>query len=590
MKWDIDPHEYFIHGEITYFFNSLVENLDEFVLELSQDLQVLAIQRSGQNLSFSHQDDLIRIALGKNLQFGERDTISVTYEGIPPTSGFGSFVQDFHNGQPIIWTLSEPYGQLDWWPGKHDLVDKVDSLDIWITTPSGQLAASNGRLISITDHDNLRIHHWSHRYPIASYLIAIAVTNYEAYSHYFQLPGGDALEVLNYVYPESAESAKEQTLRTLDFLEIFSDLFGIYPFAAEKYGHAQFGWGGGMEHQTMSFMVNFGFELLAHELAHQWFGNKVTCGSWQEVWLNEGFATYMTGLAYEALSPDLYWGIWKNNIANNATSQPGGSVFVEDTTDISRIFSGRLTYNKAAYLLHMLRWIMGDEAFFSACRNYLDSPETAYAFGTTDKLKAHLEHQSGLDLSEFFTDWYFGEGYPAYQLTWSHMQDSIMFSLGQQTSHPSVSFFEMPVPVHVYRDGEISEFILDHSYNQQRYSFYIGHASIDSVALDPDRWILSRNNTVEEIMTAVENGADVQQQLSIFPNPARCGEEVRLNFGQNHFSRISITDIYGRNVASKLKYVEKDDLLSFVAFQPGVFFISLYDQSTLTGMYKLIVL
>ncbi|NOZ35444.1 MAG: M1 family metallopeptidase [Chlorobi bacterium] len=113
--------------------------------------------------------------------------------------------------------------------------------------------------------------HWKHRHPIAAYLIAIAVTNYSSYSDYVTLTTGENIEVLNYVYPENLTSAQNNTPNVLDVIQLYSDLFIPYPFADEKYGHAQFGWGGGMEHQTMSFMHGFSHHLMAHELAHQWF-------------------------------------------------------------------------------------------------------------------------------------------------------------------------------------------------------------------------------------------------------------------------------------------------------------------------------
>src|SRR5690606_1979392 len=145
---------------------------------------------------------------------------------------------------------------------------------------------------------------------------------------------------------------------------VLDSLIGPYPFPSEKYGHAQFSWPGGMEHQTMSFMGNFAFELIAHELIHQWFGNMVTCGSWQDIFLNEGFATYLTGVCVENLLEEQWWDRWKSVRKDIVFEKPDGSIFVSDTTEVPVIFNGRLTYTKGAYLLHMLRWILGDESFF----------------------------------------------------------------------------------------------------------------------------------------------------------------------------------------------------------------------------------
>ncbi len=526
IHWTIDPAQKYIAGEITYYFKSRVDNLTSFILDLSNALQVNAVIRNGTPLTFTHStDQLLTIDLNKSLQTDEQDTLTVTYEGIPPSNGFGSFEQGTHAGNPIVWTLSEPYGMRDWWPGKQDLVDKIDSMDVYITTPPGQLAAGNGKLMSITEQDGKLIHYWRHRHPIVSYLVALAVTNYEAYSDFVHLTNGDSIEILNYIYPENVEQVKTQTKSSIDIMTLYNELVGLYPYADEKYGHAQFGWGGGEEHQTMSFMGSFSFGLQAHEMAHQWFGDKVTCGSWTEIWLNEGFATYLTGMTYENFSPDEFWPQWKSSTRNSIMSQPGGSVFVDDTTSVNRIFNGRLSYNKGAYVLHMLRWVVGDDAFFTSLQDYLDTPGTAYGFAKTAQLQNYLEDNSGIDLNEFFQDWYYGQGFPTYDLKWTQESDSLIFWLSQTTSHPSVSFFEMPVPISVYFNGTPTTLVLDHTAQDQRFSFFIGNESADSVLIDPDFWILSKNNTITEIATSLYSPI-AQDKYTIYPNPASALIEI----------------------------------------------------------------
>ena len=544
MHWEIDPAVYYITGEITYYFKSKKSNLTRFYLDLANELAVNSIKRNGIPVSFSHSpEQLLTIELGKSLSIGESDTLTIQYEGAPPSNGFGSFEQGTHAGTPIIWTLSEPYGVRDWWPGKQDLADKVDSVDIYITTPVGQLAASNGKLMSINDTgDGRLIHHWQHRHPIVAYLICLAVTNYASYSDFLPLDNGDSLEILNYVYPETLTQSQQETKSVLDILTFYNERFGLYPFANEKYGYAQFGWGGGEEHQTMSFMVNFNFSLQAHETAHQWFGDKVTCGSWADIWLNEGFATYLTGLTYEEYSPDLYWPQWRISTSNSATSQPGGSVYVDDTTSVNRIFSSRLSYNKGAYVLHMLRGVIGDDAFFTACRNYLDGAGTAYDFATTDELQNYMEQESGKNLNEFMADWFYGQGYPSYDLTWTQQADSLVFWLGQRQSHPSVSFFEMPVPVSVKVNGDFTTFILDHQNQNQRFAYYVGNATIDSVSIDPERWVLSKNNTVTEIITGVYHPLN-QNDYTAYPNPA--SDYIRITPAEEVYS-VDLIDSEGK--------------------------------------------
>lgn len=576
MRWDIDPAVYFIHGTITYQFESRTDGLDELLLDLSDALSVLRVERDGTPLSWTHgSDQLLRIELGKILEPGQYDTIVVEYEGMPPSNGFGSFEQSTHGGAPIIWTLSEPYGMRDWWPGKQDLADKIDSIDVYITTPAGQLAASNGKLMSITQDGDRLVHHWRHRHPITAYLVALAVTNYEAYSHFLPLDETDTLEILNYVFPESRAQAETQTPRTLEIMELYNDLFGRYPFADEKYGHAQFGWGGGMEHQTMSFMYNFSHELVAHELAHQWFGDKVTCSSWTEIWMNEGFATYLTGLTYEAFSPDIYWPAWKTNVVNVATSQPGGSVWVNDTTSVNRIFSGRLSYNKGAYLLQMLRWIVGDDDFFGACRDYLDLPGTAYEFGSTAEFQYYLEQRSGIDLDEFFRDWFYGEGWPSYAIRWTQTQDSLILWADQTQSHPSVDFFEMPIPVKVFSGGDTTTLRLDHVANGQRFSSPIS-APVASIAFDPDLWLLSRNNTITEVTTALGE-PDPESHRFLYPNPATDWVEC---YPADGLTNLRVSDATGRIFVLPLSQGRAD----VSKLSPGVYAALPFSQDRQVGL------
>ena len=236
-------------------------------------------------------------------------------------------------------------------------------------------------LVNETDNGITRTAFYKHRYPIASYLVAFAVTNFKVLNHSVQL-GSVNLPMITYCYPESENSFQQNTPKVLQQLSLFHQYFGAYPFINEKYGHTQFSWGGGMEHQTNSFIVSPDENLMAHELAHQWFGDKITCGSWQDIWLNEGFATYLSYFYFEKSDPANHINRLKS-LNNSITNSPGGSVWVDDTTNVGRIFNSRLSYNKGAYLLHMLRWVLGDTLFFRGIRQYVNDPKLAYGFART---------------------------------------------------------------------------------------------------------------------------------------------------------------------------------------------------------------
>jgi aminopeptidase N len=497
-------------------------------------------------LNFTHTNNILIIDLNQYLQAGQLDSLTVYYHGVPPGTGFGSFAAETHgpNNTPVLWTLSQPYGAKDWWPIKQDLNDKIDSMDILVKTPALYKVASNGLLISETVSGPNKISFWKNSYPIASYLVAIAVSDYTVFTTQAQLSTGN-LDVVNYVYSESLSDAQFGVGEMMDHLVYFDSLFVPYPFMNEKYGHAQFNWGGGMEHQTMSFVGNFSYELLAHELAHMWFGDHITCGSWQDLWLNEGFATYCAGLCYERFSPNLYWKIWKSNQVDFITSSPDGSVFVTDTVNIPRLFDERLTYSKAAMLLHMLRWKLGDDNFYTALRNYQNNPLLSHSYARNIDLKNELELESGQNLDEFFNDWYWGEGYPSYQLSYDQdYTNFISFTLSQSQSHPSVSFFEMPVPVLFKNTIQDTLIVFNHTFSGQNFSTQLNF-KVDSVIIDPANWVVCNQNVVTKINSLIAaNGS-----LQLYPNPAK--EQVNINIlneRKTDIKSIIVNSIDGRRM------------------------------------------
>jgi aminopeptidase N len=317
-------------------------------------------------------------------------------------------------------------------------------------------------------------------------------------------------------------------------LQLYHNLFGDYPFIKEKYGHVQFGWGGGMEHQTATFVVNAGEGLMAHELGHQWFGDKITCASWEDIWLNEGFATHLASIYMETKYPASTITTRKNEIAS-ITSQPGGSVKVNDTTNVGRIFDGRLSYTKGSHLLYMLRWILSDSVFFNTIRQYAKDPKVSYGFATNNDLKRNLEQVSGKDLTKFFKDWYEGQGYPSYIVEWTPLGSSyVKIKMNQTTSHSSVSFFELPVALNFKNATQQKTIVLDNTSNGEIFFRNIGFIP-DTVLIDPEYWLITRNNTSRKVPDAV-NGQNIVQ---VFPNPIQNQFYVYLrNFSSSNASII----------------------------------------------------
>jgi aminopeptidase N len=513
-EWEVDPAVRFITGKVTIYY-VLLTPATSITLDLMNPLVVDSVKQRTATLVKTQSPNTVSVDFPSQANAGVLDSISIFYKGVPPNTGFGSFTTSTHAGVPVMWSLSEPYGSRDWWPCKNGLDDKADSIDIIITNPVAYKGAANGMLQSenLIASGTKRVAHWKHRYPIASYLVCMAVTNYSVFNEVIAL-GAVNMPFQTYCYPESLTAFQAGTPDLTRAMQLFHNKYGDYPFIKEKYGHIQFHWGGGMEHQTASFMTNVAENLASHELGHQWFGDKVTCGSWEDIWLNEGFATYSTRLYREDKYPTFATNERRNEI-NFVTSQPNGSVWVDDTTSVNRIFSNRLTYYKGCYVVQMLRWKLGDANFFQGIKNYLNDPKVAYGFARTSDLQRNLEQVSGQNLTEFFADWYKGQGYPSYKVSWNKVGNSfVKIKMEQTTSHTSVNFFELPVPLKFKNATQEQTIIVDNKTNGEEFLKAINFTP-DTVLIDPDFWLVTRNNTTVKL--AAENFP--ANTIKIGPNP-----------------------------------------------------------------------
>jgi aminopeptidase N len=578
VYWNIDPAVEAISGNVDTYF-TLVQNTDQITLDLSNNLTVDSILFEGNITTYTHINDVITIDLGAELNENSSHNVNVYYHGTP-SKITDAFTQSTHNGVPIIWTLSEPYGAKDWWPCKQSLSDKADSIDISINIPIGNKAASNGVLTEIENNGDWEIYHWKHRHPIATYLVAIAVTNYDEFTNTVEFSDGDVMEVLNYVFPENFDEWVANAGTTVTALEFFSDLFIKYPFANEKYGHAQFGWGGGMEHQTMSFMSYLGSALIVHELAHQWFGDYITCGSWSDIWLNEGFATYCEGLYVEWYQGQEAFNNWKASEKNYVVTQPGGSVYVYDTTDVWNIFSGRLSYSKGAMVLHMMRKQIGDDAFFNALRNYLNDGELANGFAKTPDLVAHFEDAADTTLTEFFNDWIYNEGYPQYDIVWDQDGSDVYFEISQSQSHNSVDFFEMKVPIFIYGNGFDTIVWFHNTTNEQMFSVEFPH-NVQSVSFDPYTDMISKNNSVQE-GDLVSISQLNEESVVIYPNPSYSKFNIK---SDQKIISVKVFDISG----NAMRIDESGEKEYSHSLPPGVYFVEILAQNKAKTLQKLMI-
>ncbi len=549
LEFNIDPTQYYISGTVTTQFVSN-QNLQTIVFDLSHELTVSTVTQGLQTAIFTQANNELIIQLPQQVLMGTQGEVKIIYEGVPPTAN-EAFTQSYHNNTPIVWTLSEPFGARDWWPCKQSLNDKIDSIDIYITAPTAMVAVSNGVEQSQVLHSNsTKTTHFKHGFPIPAYLVAIAVTEYEIYT---QTAGTapNTFPIINYLYPETYQTVVNQLDVTLPIMDVFEELFGTYPYHTEKYGHAQFGWGGGMEHTTVSFMGGFSRGLIAHELAHHWFGDKVTCGSWKDIWINEGFAEYMAGLVVEHLDGQNDFTNWKANKINSITSAPAGNVYLTDTQalDSDRIFSSRLTYNKGSMVVHMLRYVLGDQDFYQGMRNFLNDPSIAYNYAVTTQVKQHLEAASGKDLTEFFNDWIYGEGYPSYQVNAEIISATqTKITLSQTTSHASVPFFEMPVTLRLTGgNGETENVVLQHTQNNQQFVVETNVGKVVAIEVNPLQDIVCKDNQV----TVKEAQVPVVEELNVFPNPSQTSFQVQIPESMKVLT-MNIFDLKGKLISKNI--------------------------------------
>ncbi len=547
-----------VSGTVSIYANVTASVLDTFAFELIPEMQIDEFYFNG----VKYVNHLID---GDNILYpvaavnqGEQVVAEITYHGTPPSGNFFVGVDHDYNstyGKNVTWTLSEPFNAKDWFPVKQDLEDKADSAWIFLTCSNNEMAGSNGLLTNITDLGNGKHRfEWKTKYPIDYYLISFAVSDYMDYSIYAHPTAlnGDSVLIQNYIYNSQAclNNNKSNIDKSAEILETYSDLFSLYPFYQEKYGHCLTELGGGMEHQTMTTIGGFSFHLVAHEMGHMWFGDNITCATWQDIWINEGFATYSDYLANEKI---LGWNNAQSfikNAQNSAMSQAGGTIYIPEDEIYQgnewRIFNGRLSYNKGAAILHILRHeFQNDSLFFAGIQAY--QAQYGGSTATGEDFKNAMEPFYGGDLDWFFDEWYYGEGYPKYNFEWFYDGTSKEFHLTSvQTTSSSTPLFKMLLDVKLnFTDGTDT---IVHFMQQTNDDFFISHQekTVASIEIDPDNWTMEK---VLGIITGTPENIDNSARFSIGPNPAT--NYVTLFFNNNiQEHNITLCDISGRKLLS----------------------------------------
>ncbi len=571
-----------LSGSVTMVAKSIVDSLSSVTLDLMNSMTVDSVLVANVRSNFtqlpraSGTASNFSISLNRSYARGEVITTTVYYHGVPGSSGFGSFVfATTQSGSPWVWSLSEPYGSKDWWPSKDHPGDKADSVDVWVTCDGGFKVGSQGRLVAVVQNpDGTKTHKWQHRYPIATYLVSVAIGPYVEATGWFVSSSSDSMLVLNYSLPDTSwyTASLNSIPKTIDMLRIFSDLFGLYPFVTEKYGHSQFGWPGGMEHQTMTSLGSFGENLVAHELAHQWFGDMITMATWPDIWLNEGFATYCVALYQEKkYGQSAYWS-YMNGQMNSALSATG-SIYVRDTSSVGKLFDGRLVYAKGATILHMLRHVIGDSLFFKAIKQYATDPRFKFNTASTADFQSVCESVYGQSLEYFFKQWIYGEKYPQYRYEWGKIQTGseyrIRITLRQTTGTSNPAYFTMPVDFRLTGTGLDTTVALMNDAQNQTFVFNLPKEP-DSVQLDPRGWILKQATGVVVNLDDVSAAPRDFALLQNYPNPFNSATTIPFELPVASTVRLDVFNLLGelvQTLASDKLYEAGRHALQFSALR-----------------------
>jgi hypothetical protein len=468
----------FIKGYVQTNFLTLGAPVSTMTMDIYSGLTVDSVRFRGAKLpagNITRSGNIMTITLSATIPANTLDSIWVYYKGITPAvNGAAQGYQPTSTAGAgnILNTLSESYEDRDWWPCKADMQDKIDSMDISVNVPWGTptaadtfWVAANGKLVDSTITGSSRTFRFVTHYPIASYLVSVSVAHYKRFYSAVNVNGTTtqaAYYLLSGYTPASTYTTITSVMDNVNnVLVAFGNKFGDYPYKREKHGFYDGLVGaGGMEHQTFSGIdpaAISDYGTLCHELMHQWFGDKVTFATWADLYLAEGFAQYGEALAGElvpstGISPTSIRNSAKN-AARSITTTPtritsyANSIAVWSSNNVSAV------YSRGCMVVSMLRALSGDNNFFTACKNYLDSANgSGYKSATTDSLKNNFNRVLNYDLTPFFNDFVIGVGHPTTLVNWNNpFGNRLAVSIGNQTrtAGATASYFHNVIVIRV---------------------------------------------------------------------------------------------------------------------------------------------
>jgi aminopeptidase N len=502
-------------------------------------------------VSFTHTNNILTINLDRTYNPNETVVVRVCYHHQNVSDNA------FYVSNGFVFTDSEPEGARKWFPCWDKPSDKALT-DITARVPATVKLCSNGRLADSIKTADTIYYHWVSRDPVATYLtILTSKVNYNLSIVNWTNPNTSEVIPIRFYYNtgENMTNLNAMKAAIIPMTTLYSQKFGDHPF--EKNGFAtlnnQFTWGG-MENQTLTSLCPNCWDesLLAHEFAHQWFGDMITCATWADIWLNEGFATFVEALWTENKSG---YNAYKAEINSNASyylsNNPGWAISVPDwainTPNSNILFNYAITYMKGCCVLHQLRYVMGDVAFFNAIKQYaIDIVEFKYKTATIGDFLTKINAVSGQNLDYFINEWIYQPNHPNYQNLYNFMNlgggNWQVNFLAKQTN---TYFYKMPIEIKIFFTNSTDTTIkVMNDVNNQFFGFQFNKQP-NNIQFDPN------NNIVLKTATLALNGINDNFEMDGFrlfqnePNPASGITDIKYHLKENSIVQISLFDVKG---------------------------------------------